>query len=507
MHSRGGCHIIQSMTNGRYDIQPRRLIVSVFLVIIGVVLGVTLVSELHLLPVGRAVDGSQAEKPRVALPAILQTEHNFSEIAKAVTPAVVNISSTRVVQREESGSPFDDPFFRRFFGDEPFRHPGPRKRKEQGLGSGVIVGADGLIVTNHHVIAKADEINVILADKREFKGKVIGTDPKTDLAVIRIEADNLPTVPWGDSSALQVGEYVLAVGNPFGLNQTVTMGIVSAIGRANVGIADYEDFIQTDAAINPGNSGGALVNTRGELIGINTAIFSQSGGYMGIGFAVPSDMVKSVVSSLLKGGKVVRGWLGISIQEVTPQLAQEFGLKESKGALISDVLEDSPAESAGLKRGDIVVELNGQPIETASQLRNHVAQLGVGTRARVQVIRSGKEKNIEIKIEAQPKEIAQAGEEGENALAGVQVRALTPELARQLGLSRTAHGVVVVHVEQDSPADAAGLMQGDLIMEINRNTVEDVAQYNARLAEADREAPLLLLVQRQGRALFLTIAP
>ncbi len=491
------------MANSESDIQPRRLIVSVFLIIIGVVIGVTLVSELHLLPVGRAVGDPPAPPPL-----IVHAEQTFVEISRAVTPAVVNISSTRVIRREESGSPFNDPFFRRFFGDE-FRHPGPSQRKEQGLGSGVIVDAGGLIVTNNHVVAKADEINVILSDKREFKGKVIGTDPKTDLAVVRIEAEGLPTVPWGDSARLEVGEYVLAIGNPFGLNQTVTMGIVSAIGRAHVGIADYEDFIQTDAAINPGNSGGALVNTRGELIGINTAIFSQSGGYMGIGFSVPSNMAKSVLSSLVKGGRVVRGWLGVSIQEVTSQLAKEFGLKEAKGALISDILADSPAEAAGLKRGDIVVALNDQAIENASQLRNQVAQLGIGTRAKVRVIRGGKEKALEIKIEAQPKDVAQAEEKetAENALSGVQVRALTPDLARQLGLGRMTHGVVVVNVEQDSPAEAAGLMRGDLIMEINRSVVEDIDHYNTLLSGADAEAPLLLLVHRQGRALFLTITP
>jgi len=497
------------MANGNYDIQPRRLIISVFLIIIGVVIGVTLVSELRLLPVGGAVGDSSVVGPRPNSPPVSRGEQAFVEISKAVTPAVVNISSTRVVRREESGSPFDDPFFRRFFGDDFFRHPDTPQRKEQGLGSGVIVDATGLIVTNHHVIAKADEINVILADKREFKGKVIGTDPKTDLAVVRIAADGLPTVPWGDSSVLDVGEYVLAIGNPFGLNQTVTMGIVSAIGRANVGIADYEDFIQTDAAINPGNSGGALVNTRGELVGINTAIFSQSGGYMGIGFAVPSNMAKSVLESLVKRGKVVRGWLGVSIQEVTPQLAKEFGLEEARGALISDILPDSPAEAAGLRRGDVVIALNDQTIESASQLRNHVAQLSVGTRAHVKIIRKGKEKRIEIKIEAQPAEMAQAGEAGGNgtALAGVQVRRLTPELARQLGLNRTDGGVVVVHVEPESPADAAGLMRGDLIMEINRRGVSDVDQYNTVLSNTDKDVSLLLLVHRKNRALFLTVTP
>ncbi|TKB76152.1 MAG: trypsin-like serine protease, partial [Nitrospira sp.] len=239
--------------------------------------------------------------------------------------------------------PFDDPFFRRFFGDEFFRRfEAPRERKERSLGSGVIVDATGLIITNNHVVNKADDVKVLLSDKRELKAKLIGTDPKTDLAVLKIEAEHLHTIPWADSDKLEVGEFVLAVGNPFGLNQTVTMGIVSAVGRASMGIAEYEDFIQTDAAINPGNSGGALVNVRGELVGINTAIFSQSGGNMGIGFAVPSNMARSILDQLVEHGKVVRGWLGVSIQDLSPELATQFGLPEAKGVLVSDVLDDSP---------------------------------------------------------------------------------------------------------------------------------------------------------------------
>jgi len=270
-------------------------------------------------------------------------------------PTVVNISTTRVV-KSPGGEPltpfFNDPFFKDFFGDEFFRQFRiPKERREQSLGSGVIVTQDGYIVTNNHVIEKATEIKVVLSDKKEFKGKVIGVDPKTDIAVIKIDSKELPTIPWGDSDKLQVGEYVLAVGNPFGLTNTVTMGIISAVGRANVGVAEYEDFIQTDAAINPGNSGGALVNIKGELIGINTAIFSRSGGYQGIGFAVPANMVKTVMESLVKEGKVIRGWLGVSIQDITPDLAKQFGIKDLKGALVGDVVEGSPAHKAGIKRG------------------------------------------------------------------------------------------------------------------------------------------------------------
>src|SRR5207237_2552337 len=271
-------------------------------------------------------------------------DRNFVSVAKAVKPAVVNIFTSRTTKAGEGphAMPFDDPFFRRFFGEEFFRRfEVPRERKERSLGSGVIVDPKGLIITNNHVVSKADEIKVLLSDKRELKAKLIGTDSKTDLAVLKIETEGLHTIPWADSDKLEVGEFVLAVGNPFGLNQTVTLGIVSAVGRASMGIAEYEDLIPTDAASSPGNSGGPLVNARGELVGVNTAIFSQSGGNMGIGFAVPSGMARSVLEQLIKGGKVVRGWLGVSIQDLSPELAQQFGMTETKGVLVSEVLDGS----------------------------------------------------------------------------------------------------------------------------------------------------------------------
>ncbi|MBI3802642.1 MAG: DegQ family serine endoprotease [Nitrospirae bacterium] len=515
------------MSGDNQEIRPKRFVFSVFLVIVGMVIGITLVSEFHLLPFGAAVNEAPKELQKQKPPAIAQTEQTFVEISKAVTPAVVNISTTRVIKGggegggEEGGGgppgfPFDDPFFRRFFGDQAPRRgqPPPRERKAQSLGSGVIVDSDGLIITNNHVVAKSDEIKVLLGDKREFKGKLIGSDPKSDIAVIKIDAKDLPTIPWGESDKLQVGEYVLAIGNPFGLNQTVTMGIVSAVGRANVGIADYEDFIQTDAAINPGNSGGAMVNTHGELVGINTAIFTQSGGYMGIGFAVPSKMAHTIMDSLVKNGKVVRGWLGISIQEITPQLAKEFGLKESKGALVGDVLPNSPAEKAGFKRGDIIVQYNNQPIENSTQLRNMVAQTGVGTRAKVRVVRDKKEKDLELTIEEQPKDVGKSGEteqpaeEGAStALSGLEVRNLTPEITKQLGLGRNEKGVVITRVESGSVAEEVGLQRGDLIMEVNRKPVRNTEDYDAILSKIKKDESVLLLINRQGRTMFVTISP
>ncbi len=482
----------------------------------GVVVGIILSSRLDWVPVATS---APEETVRTSLPSGAAPP-NFVEVVKAVTPAVVNISTTRVVRfpRERFPSPFlDDPFFRQFFGDEFFRRfQIPRERRENSLGSGVIVDSSGYIVTNNHVIAKADEIKVLLSDKREFTGKVVGTDPKTDLAVIKIKAENLPTVPWGDSDKLEVGEYVLAIGNPFGLNQTVTMGIVSAVGRANVGIADYEDFIQTDAAINPGNSGGAMVNARGELVGINTAIFSRSGGYMGIGFAVPSNMTRTVMNSLIKSGKVVRGWLGVSIQEVTSDLAKQFGLSNGDGgALVSEVLPDSPAAKAGFKSGDIITRFDGKRVDGPSALRNIVAQTAVGKRVKIKVLRNKKTITLKAKIAEQPKDIAMAkgetakgDEEGTStALAGVEVQGLTADVARQLGLPPGTRGVVISDVSPDSAAGAAGLMAGDVILEINRQRIHSLADFRRVTAKLGKNDSVLLLINRRGGKLFVVIKP
>ena len=497
----------------------RRLSGVFILLLIGAIVGVTLVSEFQLLPVGQAVNNSAREK----LVEILPSDQIFVKIAKTVTPAVVNISTIRIIKSNNSGHggqglPFNDPLFRRFFGEgDPFgqQHRGtpqqPQQRKEQSLGSGVIVTSDGLIVTNSHVVEDADEIKVLLEDKREFKAKLVGRDKKSDIAVIRIEAVNLPTVPWSNSDNLQVGEYAVAVGNPFGLNQTVTMGIISAIGRANVGIADYEDFIQTDAAINPGNSGGALVNIRGELIGINTAIFTRSGGYMGVGFAVPSNMVRSIMDSLVATGKVTRGWLGVSIQDITPALAKEFGLKDAKGSLVTDIMPDSPAAQSDLKRGDVILSFTGHDIENSSHLRNLVARTGVGTKALVKIIRDKKEKEIFVTLSEQPKEVAQKGEEEENtpetSAFGIVVQEITPEMAEQFDLNIREKGVIVVQVEPGSVADSAGLREGDLIIEINRKTVSDLKSYERLFKKIKKGDSVLFLINRQGNRFYITLTP
>jgi serine protease Do len=481
------------------------------LLVAGVIAGIVVSARWNWMPVANS-----EEPAKVAAPVSGAAPPNFVAVVKAATPAVVNIATSRTVKSGHGDvSPFmDDPMFRHFFGDEFFRRfQIPKERRENSLGSGVIVSSDGYIITNNHVVAKADEIKVLLNDKREFKGKVVGTDPKTDLAVIKIDGKDLPSIPWGDSDKLEVGEYVLAIGNPFALNSTVTLGIVSAVGRANVGIADYEDFIQTDAAINPGNSGGALVNSRGELVGINTAIFSRSGGYMGIGFAVPANMTRTVMGSLIKGGKVVRGYLGVSIQDVTPDLAKQFGLTEAKGALVSEVVADSPAAAAGLQSGDVITAFNGKKIDSPATLRNTVAATAIGSKVKVEVWRDKKTVTAETKITEQPKEMAEGGEESASgdgpstALAGVEARALTPDIARQLNLPAGTAGVVVSAVASGSAAEAAGVQPGDVITEIGKQPVRSLADFKRAAGKLKKNESALIKVIRNGGRLFIVIKP
>lgn len=434
---------------------------------------------------------------------LTKTGQAMAEIAEAVKPAIVNISTTRTIKIQGRDQFLDDPFFKRFFGDQ-FKMP--KERKTAGLGSGVIVSSDGYILTNYHVIKDADEIKVLLSDKRDFKGKVVGTDPKTEIAVIKIEATNLPTIKWGDSNRLKVGEIVLAIGNPYGLNQTVTMGIVSAVGRANVGIAEYEDFIQTDAAINPGNSGGAMVNVKGELVGINTAIFSTSGGYQGIGLAIPSDMAKDVMDSLIAKGKVVRGWLGVSVQSITPELAKQFNLKEEKGALVGDVVEESPAEKAGIQRGDIITAYEGKKIDEPYQLRNMVANTSPSKEVELTIVRENTTKTIKVTISEQPAEVQKLSKgEYDNLLRGVTVQNLTPEIYKQLNLPKKLKGVVVSEIDEESPA-AMVLTQGDIIQEINRKKITSTRDYENIVAKIKPEEDILLLVFRNGSSIYITLS-
>lgn len=477
--------------------------IAILFTIIGLIIGLGVSSQFNINNIGYSQD---VKISREAVDLLSKTNQAMSEVAGAVKPAVVNISTSKTVKAQGIPSPFfNDPFFKKFFGDD-FGHPAvPREHKTTNLGSGVIVDEAGYIVTNNHVIKDADEITVKLSGKKEFKGKVIGTDPKTDIAVIKIDAKNLPVLKLGDSDKLKVGETIIAVGNPFGLSQTVTSGIISATGRANMGIEDYENFIQTDAAINPGNSGGAMVNISGELVGINTAIFSTSGGYMGIGFAIPSNMVKSVMDSLIKKGKVVRGWLGVSIQPISPELAKQFNLKDDKGALIADVVENSPAEKAGLKNGDVIVEFDGRQVDDPNALRNAVAATSPGREVTVRFIREGRAQSVKIGVTEMVGETTKTAGNFNNILKGIAVQDLSPSVKKSLGVPGRITGVVVTDLDENSTASGV-LLQNDVIMEVNRKKIVNVKEYEAAAAKIGESQGVLLLVYRNGSIIYITLS-
>lgn len=433
-------------------------------------------------------------------------EASFAPIIKDSAPSVVNIYSSKIIRArdEATSSPLNDPLWRQFFGEEPWRRFNiPRQRREQSLGSGVIVSPDGYILTNNHVVENAANIKVFLADGRELKAQVVGADPKTDIAVLKVEAEDLPAITLGDSSAAQVGDIVLAIGNPFGIGQTVTMGIISAIGQgAREG---FEDFIQTDAAINAGNSGGALINARGELIGINTAIFSSGAqGSRSMGFAVPINLARRVMEQILKHGKVVRGWLGISIQPVTQTVAKAFGLSEPRGALVGDVVPDGPAARAQINKGDIILALNGERIAEARHLQYKISRLLPGTTIRLRVFRDGRERDVTVTVGAQPERLEP--NERSSALEGLTVNELTPRIARQLNLPAQARGLVIVSVQPGSAAAEAGLERGDIIQEVNRKPVTTVVEFEQAVRQTRNES-VLLLINRAGSTSYVVLEP
>ena len=436
----------------------------------------------------------------------------FIEAAKALKPAVVNISSRRAAPTEERRSfrrrpfPFggEDPFqefFDRFFGDQR------RPRHRPSLGTGFIINTNGYIVTNNHVVEDADEITVTLASKEEFDATLIGRDPKTDMALLRVDSPlPLPTVPFGDSEDLEVGEWVLAIGNPFGLGHTVTAGIVSAKGRI-IGAGPYDDFIQTDASINPGNSGGPLFNMRGEVIGINTAIM-RSG--QGIGFAIPINMAKNVLSQLYDKGNVTRGWLGVAIQNISPEMLDAFQLDDANGALVSAIVADAPADKAGLKQGDVIVGFDGSKVDDSSALPGLVAVISPGTKVEVEVIRNGERLTIPVTLgeleEDEAARIASLEPSGVEELLGLQVEAIDEDMARELRIDDES-GVVVTDVADHSPAAEAGIRPGDVIREVNRQTVDNLDAYEDATAGLEEDEPVLLLLERRGNHLYVALRP
>jgi serine protease Do len=468
---------------------------------------------------GQKVFGAQNLELRLARSAepisLGNFSNGFASVLKPALPAVVNIHTSKIVKSKPSQMMpfFNDPMFRQFFGDQGFgqgQQQQPQTEREQSLGSGVIITSDGTIVTNNHVIEGASDIEVDLSDKREFKAKLIGTDTKTDVAVLKIDATNLPTLAVGDSSKLQVGDVIFAIGDPFGIGETATMGIVSATGRGGLGIEGYEDFIQTDAAINPGNSGGAMIDLHGDLIGINTAILSGGGGgNQGVGFAIPINMARSVMDQIVGHGKVVRGYLGLFPQDVTPVLAQQFGLSKPGGALVSGLKPDAPAAKAGLRDGDVILELNGQPVESANDLRLRVSQSAPGTTVKLLVSRDGKTQAMNVTLgELPPDKTAEEtpGEStGSDGLEGVNVQDVTPDALQELQLPAGTRGVVVTSVDPSSSAAEAGLDRGFVIQEVNRKPVHSVSEYKQALASAGKQSVLLLVVAPGGGTHYMVI--
>jgi serine protease Do len=427
----------------------------------------------------------------------------FIEISKAKRPAVVNISTTQVLKqvirrpRRRMPGGEQDPW-REFF--ERFYEGIPEQRTRHSLGSGIIYDKEGYIITNNHVVERASEIKVKLHDGSEYDAKVIGTDPKTDLALIKIEADKpLPTLTLGDSDALQVGEWVIAIGNPFGLEHTVTVGVVSAKGRV-IGTGPYDDFIQTDASINPGNSGGPLLNTSGEVVGVNTAIVAAG---QGIGFATPSNIARRVIEDLRTKGSVVRGWLGVVIQRMSPDLAKSFGLEENTGALVAEIVEDSPAQKAGIKRGDVIIKFNGAEIKTMDVLPRRVAATRPGKKATVTILRDGKKKSLKVTIGTlEEKKIAKARFTEEEL--GITVQEITRELAEHFDLE-TREGVIVSDVDRSGPAWEGGIRRGDIVLEVNRQTIKTMKDYRQALKKYAGKGTVLLLVRRGGNTLYVAI--
>ncbi len=439
----------------------------------------------------------------------------FAPVVKRAMPAVVNISSSKVVKEQaQGGSMFDDPFFRQFFGGRMPQQQQPRSQRETSLGSGVVVSPDGYIITNNHVVDGASDVKVQFSDRSEFPAKIVGTDKYADIAVLKVNRTGLTSLPFADSSKAQVGDVVLAMGEPFGLRGTVTMGIISAMGRGGLGIERFEDFIQTDASINRGNSGGALIDTRGDLVGINTAILSgETGGNQGIGFAIPANLARNEMDQIMKHGKVTRGYMGILPQELTPELAKQFGVPNDHGVAVAQVEPNSPAEKAGLKVGDVITGVNGNPIEDVNEFRLEVAGFAPATTIHLKVVRGSQTLDLPVTLSEYNLEradsdngqgnVPEGGEKG--ALQGVTVQTLTPDLRREMQLPEGTAGVVITNVDADSPAAQAGLSEGDMILQVNRRPVTSVQEFNRAVREGASRESTLLLVKHGAGTLFVVV--
>lgn len=447
--------------------------------------------------------------------AVAGTRTSYADVVSRVAPAVVTIHSSQRVRMPQQYPFYNDDMLRQFFGQQGYRMQPPQQQIKEGLGSGVIITGDGYILTNHHVVDGAEDIRVDLADRRSLKATVVGSDPPSDLAVLKIDATDLPNLTLADSDSVRVGDLVLAIGNPLGVGQTVTMGIISAKGRST-GLSDgaFEDFLQTDAPINQGNSGGALVSTAGELIGINSQILTPSGGNIGIGFAIPANMARNVADQLIKSGKVQRGMLGVTIQPVTNDLAASLGLPRPEGALINEVQPDSPAGKAGLRQGDVILGVNGEQIADPNALRNRIAAMPPDQEVTVEYWRDGKSQTVKVKLaalqaqaaaEPQGQSNAPPTEQGEHRL-GLGLAPLSPEIARQLNVSPDQNGVVVVQVDPQGAAAEAGVQRGDLIQQINHKPIRQLSDIQEAL-QASSGKPALLLLVRQGQPLFLSVRP
>ncbi|RLC41754.1 MAG: serine protease [Candidatus Coatesbacteria bacterium] len=475
----------------------RRDWVVVFLVSVSAfMVGLVVASSLNVVTYG------VAEEPVETSEALEQLQLAYEKAVAAVDPAVVKVDVTLKVTAPPfipfGSMPFDDDFFKRFF-EEPPGHK--REYKSYGEGSGVIVSPDGYVLTNNHVVEDAEKITVQLVDGREFDAQIIGCDPMTDIAVLKIDGKDLSVAKLGDSDMVRVGQIVLAIGHPLRQSHTVTAGIISAVGRSNVSLADYEDFIQTDAAINPGNSGGPLINLKGEVIGINTAIASYTGGYMGIGFAIPINMAKEIMEQLKESGRVVRGWLGVYIQPLTPEIVKEFNLPVDKGVLVADVIDGGPADKAGIERGDCIVKYNGESVDDMNELRLSVSRTKPGKNAEVEIYRGSKKMKFTVKIGELPQEdkgiMKKEGEE-ETAKIGIRVQELTDDIARELGYEGEK-GVIITDVEYGSPAYESGLKRGDLILEVDKQKIETMSDFREAISRAKRKESVLFYV-RSGEA-------